>query len=126
MAQLDRGRVSPNRGVGNRARALALVLATLLVPFAVPIAYVMFAITTFLFHFSGGQYRMGPIVTAGPFIAIAAALVAGSITAWRTAQFGLAFGVMARATGIAWAVLVLGYWLLSFAFGATPISPGPR
>ena len=102
-----------------RVRAVALVVATLLVPFVVPIAFVMFGITTFLFHFSGGQVGMGPIVGAGPPIAIAAALGGGIITAWRTARFGPAFATMVKATGIAWTVLVVAEWLLSFAFGAT-------
>ncbi len=102
----------------SRVRAIVSAIATLPVPFVVPIALVMYGVTTYLFHFSGGQVRMGPIVNAGALIAIGAALATGIVTAWRTVSFRSAFAAMLRATGIAWLLVLVAEWLLSFRFGA--------
>lgn len=93
----------------------AVVLAAAL---GLPIWAVMYAVTEFQFHFSGGQYRMGPIVKAGALTAMVATLVPVVVAGWRTASARRAFAVMLQATLIVWLVVVLAEWLLSFRFGA--------
>lgn len=109
----------PDRSVGQRLRSAVLAIVVLPVPFVVPIAAVMYGVTTFLFHFSGGQYRMGPIVNAGALIAIGTTLGAGVITGWRTDSRRRTFAVMLQAAWIVWLVVLVAEWLLSFRFGAT-------
>ena len=95
---------SPDRRDDQSPGALALATRALVVPLF--IAAVMFQVTTFVFHFSGGQTRMATPVAAGPIIAVAVALVVGISTARRTAQYGRVLRMMLWATVLAWLVIV--------------------
>ena len=93
--------------------ALAVSLALVIVPAAV----FMFLVTTFLFNFSGGQYRMGPVVNYGALAAIAATVLAAAV-AWRLRPPNRAIKYTAIATGTLWLAAVLVEWGFSFALGA--------
>jgi hypothetical protein len=82
-----------------------------------PAAIVMYLVTTFLFHFSGGQYRMGPVVDYGALTVIAGTLVLTGI-AWRVRSPAAAVKTAVIATPVAWAVAIAVEWGLSFAWGA--------
>ena len=77
----------------------------------------MFLATTFLFHFSSGQDRMGPVVNYG-----ALAVVAGTsllaLIAWRIRSPAAALKWAAIATPVAWVAAALVEWVLSFSLGA--------
>ena len=77
----------------------------------------MYLVTTFLFAFSGGQYRMEPIVQFGALTVIAAMLLLAAIV-WRVRSPFAAVIYAAIVTPIAWVVLVVVEWGLSFEFGA--------
>lgn len=77
----------------------------------------MLLVTTFLFHFSGGQSRMGPVVDYGALAVIALALLVSAI-GWKMRSPVAAVICAAIATPVIWAVAVFVDWLLSFAFGA--------
>ena len=77
----------------------------------------MFLATTFLFHFSSGQYRMGPVVNYG-----ALAVVAGTsllaVIAWRIRSPSAALKWAAITTPVAWVAAALVEWVFSFFLGA--------
>jgi hypothetical protein len=76
----------------------------------------MFLVTTFLFHFSGSQVRMGPVVNYGALAVIAGTMLLAAI-AWKIRSPTAAVASAAIATPVAWAVAVFVEWLLSFALG---------
>jgi hypothetical protein len=82
-----------------------------------PAALVMYLVTTFLFHFSGGQYRRGPVVDYGALTAIAGTLVLTAI-AWRVRSPAAAVKTAAIATPVAWVLAIAVEWGLSFVWGA--------
>ena len=82
------------------------------------IAGVMYAVTTFLFAFSGGQYRMVEVVGLGALLVTASAL-AVALALWRLRSPGQAATGVLVFSAIAWTVAVVGEWLLSFSLGAT-------
>jgi hypothetical protein len=98
---------------GPSKRATALSIAIIVGP-AAP---VMYLITTFLFHFSGGQYRMGPVVDYGALTVIAGTLVLTAI-AWRVRSRAAAVKTAAIATPVAWVLAIVVEWGLSFVWGA--------
>ena len=64
-----------------------------------PFGAVMYAVTTFLFAFSGGQSRMTPIVGAGPWLAGNGALLVGGAVLAATRSLPRALG---RSSGPSW------------------------
>jgi arginine exporter protein ArgO len=81
------------------------------------VAPVMYLVTTFLFHFSGGQYRMGPVVDYGALAVIAGTLLLTAIV-WKVRSPAAALKTASIATPVAWFVAILVEWGLSFAWGA--------
>jgi hypothetical protein len=77
----------------------------------------MFLVTTFLFHFSGGQDRMGPVVNYGALAVIAGTTLLAAIV-WTIRSPSAAVKITAIATPAAWAVTLVVEWGLSFVFGA--------
>ena len=93
--------------------AVALSLA-LLIGLA---AAFMFLVTTFLFHFSGGQSRMEPVVNYGALGVIAVtALVA--VVAWKMRSPAAAVKYVAIATAVLWVAALCVEWGFSFTLGA--------
>jgi hypothetical protein len=80
-------------------------------------AVVMYGVTTFLFAFSGGQYRMVTVVNSGAVAVIAAGALSG-LLAWRLRSRDVALRAAALATGAAWVAAIFIEWLLSFWLGA--------
>ena len=77
----------------------------------------MYLVTTFLFHFSGGQSRMGPVVDYGFFAVIAFSLLTTAIV-WRMRSLTAAAIWAAIGTLVAWVVAVFVEWRFSFVLGA--------
>lgn len=81
------------------------------------VAPVMYLVTTFLFHFSSGQDRMGPVVNNGALGVVAGTLLLAAVV-WKVRSPGAALRWTAITTPVAWVVAVIVEWGLSFAFGA--------
>ncbi len=95
------------------AAAAILVIAVLVfVPAALG-----WLVTTFLFAFSGGQYRMVGVVNLGAVAVIALGLVAGA-AAWLVRSRTAAIITAAFATIGGWVAAVIVEWVLSFWLGA--------
>ncbi len=77
----------------------------------------MFLVTTFLFAFSSGQYRMVQVVSYCAMAVIAATLVVTAV-AWKLRSSGTAIKVAAIVTGAGWVAAVFVEWMVSFALGA--------
>jgi hypothetical protein len=77
----------------------------------------MLLVTTFLFNFSAGQSRMGPVVNYGALAVIAATALVAVVT-WRTRSPADAVKYTAIATGVLWVVALIVEWGFSFALGA--------
>lgn len=78
---------------------------------------VMFGVTTFLFDFSGGQYRMGPVVLEG-FLAVGVFMLAsGMLALVKTQSLGTAVRVLLVSAVLAWSIAVFVEWRLSFQLG---------
>src|ERR1700694_5273860 len=77
----------------------------------------MYLVTTFLFHFSSGQDRMGPVVNYGALAVIAGTTLLAAI-AWKIRSPSAAVKITAIATPAACAVTLVVEWGLSFVFGA--------
>jgi hypothetical protein len=103
--------LAPMSRQAKRAVAIGIVVGVLLA------GAFMYLVTTFLFDFSGGQYRMGPVVVYSALGAISATLVVAAI-AWRIRSPSAAAGWAAIATAVTWAVAVFVEWRVSFALGA--------
>jgi hypothetical protein len=80
-------------------------------------AVIMYLVTTFLFHFSSGQYRMGSVVDLGALLIVLGTLVLAAIV-WRVRSPAAAVRWTAIATGVAWVAALVIEWGLSFAYGA--------
>jgi hypothetical protein len=80
-------------------------------------AFLGYLVTTFLFAFSGGQYRMVAIVNYGVLAMVAAPIVVAAV-AWRIRSGQAAAKVTAAADAVGWACTVSIEWLLSFTLGA--------
>jgi hypothetical protein len=86
------------------------------VTIAVP-AGLMYLVTTFLFAFSGGQYRMVAVVNDAALAMIAIPIVAAAI-AWRV-RSGAAAAVTAAAVTLGgWVATAVAEWVVSFWLGA--------
>src|SRR5439155_227023 len=68
-------------------------------------ASVMYLITSFLFAFSGGQYRMVPVVGYGALAVIGATLLI-AIVVWRLRSLAAAVKWAAIATALGWALAI--------------------
>ena len=98
-------------GQARRAVAIGIVIGVL-----VSGAF-MYLVTTFLFDFSGGQYRMGPVVAYGALAAIGGILVVSAIV-WRIRSPATAAIWAGIATAVVWAVAVFVEWRVSYVLGA--------
>jgi uncharacterized membrane protein len=76
----------------------------------------MFLVTTFLFHFSSGQDRMGPVVNYGG-LGVAAGTLLFAATVWRVRSPVDALKWAAIATPVAWVAAALIEWVFSFSLG---------
>ena len=88
-----------------------------------PFGAVMYVVTTFLFAFSGAQYRMVPVVQGGFWAVGLLALLAGGTALVRTRSLPRAVGLMLASAAVAWLVAIGVYWIVSFRLGATPPPP---
>ena len=69
-------------------------------------------LTTFLFHFSGGQVKMGPVVDYGALVVIGLTILV-AVLAWVIRGPVASVKFAAIAAGVAWVVAILVEWLLS-------------
>jgi len=76
-----------------------------------------FFVTTFLFAFSGGQYRMVSVVQYGALAVITVSVLVAAI-AWRLRSPTAAVLCAAIVTPAAGVVALVVEWLLSFELGA--------
>jgi hypothetical protein len=83
----------------------------------IPAAAAGYLVTTFLFAFSGGQYRMVPVVNTGAVAVMLVTLVVAA-GAWRLRDASTAVKWTAAATAVAWPAVALVEWFLSFSLGA--------
>src|SRR2546421_10043682 len=79
---------------------------------------VMYLVTSFLFAFSGGQYRMVPVVGYGALAVIGATLLI-AIVVWRLRSLAAAVKWAAIATALGWALAIVGESILSFGLGSS-------
>ena len=103
------------------ARPMALgvkVVIALLIGFVIAIiSGVMYEVTIFLFYFSGGQSRMGPVVNYGALVVIAATVLFAAIV-WRKRSPTTAAISAAIGTPVAWVAAIVVEWGISFELGA--------
>ena len=95
-----------------------LLWAAVIATFVLVAAGFGYLVTTFLFAFSGGQYRMVTVVNIGALLVAALGLVVAAVT-WRLRSPGAAVASTVVATGAAWVAVVIVEWILSFSLGAT-------
>ena len=72
----------------------------------------MYLVTTFLFHFSGGQVKMGPVVDYGA-LAVIALMIVLAVVVWKIRSPVAAVKVAAVASPMAWVMAVLVEWAFS-------------
>ena len=96
--------------------AKATVAVSLVVIVGVAAAF-MFLVTTFLFHFSGGQSRMEPVVNYGALAVVAASILV-AIVCWRMRSPAEAVKYTAIATAVLWVAALIVEWGFSFVLGA--------
>src|SRR2546430_11149350 len=73
-------------------------------------AGLMYLITSFLFAFSGGQYRMVPVVGYGALAVIGATLLI-AIVVWRLRSLAAAVKWAGLAPGLGWGPATIGEWI---------------
>jgi len=81
------------------------------------VAAVGYLVTTFLFAFSGGQYRMVAVVNLGAVAVISLGVLVAAVT-WIVRSSGEAIKWTAIATGGGWVAALIAEWLISFSLGA--------
>ncbi len=81
-------------------------------------AAVMYLITSFLFAFSGGQYRMVPVVGYGALTVIAATLLT-TIVVWRLRSLAAAVKWAAIATALGWTLAIVVEGIVSIGLGSS-------
>jgi hypothetical protein len=96
------------------SRVAAAIGATAIILVVGAVGYI---VTTFLFAFSGGQYRMVNVVNVGALAVIGVGALAAALAWWKRSS-ATAIKWTAIATGIGWVIALLAEWLLSFALGA--------
>ncbi|SRR6266446_2392986 len=77
-----------------------------------------YLVTTFLFAFSGGQYRMVAVVNLVALVVVGLGSIAAAV-AWRLRSPAAAVRWTAIATVGGWVAAVIAEWLISFSLGAT-------
>ena len=77
-----------------------------------------YLVTTFLFAFSGGQYRMVAVVNVVALMVVALGAGAAAVS-WKLRSSAAAVRWTAIATGIGWVMAIIADWLISFSLGAT-------
>ncbi len=90
------------------------------VALAGPSGLVMYAVTTFLFAFSGGQYRMVPIVAAGPWLVAVVSLLVGAVVLAATRSLPRALRAILGSIVVAWPVAVVVCWVVADRLGTSP------
>jgi hypothetical protein len=104
-------------GDTGRARTSPLLAVVAIALIVLSTAGVGYLVTTFLFAFSGGQYRMVAVVNSGaPIVVGLGVLVA--IGMWLIKSPGAAIKWTAIATGVGWVAAVIAEWLISYKLGA--------
>lgn len=99
------------RGIESRRRTAILALLGIAV-IVIPCAGVGYLITTFLFAFSGGQYRMVTVVNYVALAAIATtAVVAAVLSRLRSLEAGVKWAAIAA--GATWAAALIVEFVLS-------------
>ncbi len=109
-------------GTGVTRQPLEWVLLLLgWVAIAGPSGFVMYAVTTFLFAFSGGPHRiMGPIVRAGPWVIGVGALLNGGVVLAATRSLPPALRAILGSIVVAWPVAVVVCWVVADRLGTSP------
>lgn len=100
------------------ARIPAALAIVAIAAITVPAAGFGYLVTTFLFAFSGGQYRMVAVVNAGALTVITLTVVIGA-AAWRLRSPVAAIISTAIATWVLWVAALIAEWLISFRLGAS-------
>lgn len=77
----------------------------------------MYLVTTFLFHFSSSQDRMGPVVDCGVIAVVTGTMLLAAIV-WKIRSPSTAVICAAIATPVAWASAVFVAWRFSFVLSA--------
>ena len=95
-----------------RASWIIAIAAIVVVP-----AIFMYLVTTFLFAFSGGQYRMVAVVNAVDVAMVAITVGVAGVT-WRWRSAATAAKVTAVVTAVGWFLALAAEWILSFFLGA--------
>ena len=78
----------------------------------------MYLITTFLFAFSGGQYRMVSVVGYGAMAVAAGTLLVTAIV-WMQRSLAAAAKTAGLALAVGWVAAVFVEWLLSLVLGGS-------
>ena len=81
------------------------------------VAAVGYLVTTFLFAFSGGQYRMVAVVNLGAVAVISLGVLVAAVT-WIVRSSAEAIRWTVIATGGGWVAALIAEWLISFSLGA--------
>ena len=81
------------------------------------VAAVGYLVTTFLFAFSGGQYRMVAVVNLGAVAVISLGVLVAAVM-WMVRSSAEAIKWTAIATGGGWVAAFIAEWLISFSLGA--------
>jgi len=81
------------------------------------VAAVGYLVTTFLFAFSGGQYRMVAVVNLGAVAVISLGVLVAAVM-WMVRSSAEAIKWTAIATGGGWVAALIAEWLISFSLGA--------
>src|SRR5438067_6758364 len=81
------------------------------------VAAVGYLVTTFLFAFSGGQYRMVAVVNLGAVAVISLGVLVAAVK-WIVRSSAEAIKWTAIATGGGWVAALIAEWLFSFSLGA--------
>ena len=93
------------------------IAAGVIAAIVLPVSVVGYLVTTFLFAFSGGQYRMVAVVNGGALAVVLLCAIVAAVTWWRRSPLA-AVGWSAAATGLGWTAAVVVEWLVSFQLGA--------
>ncbi len=83
-----------------------------------PAAGVGYLMTTFLFAFSGAQYRMVAVVNLGALTVVGVGVLVAAVT-WMLRSLAAAIKWTAIATVAGWVAAVIAEWVISFKLGAS-------
>jgi hypothetical protein len=97
---------------------ITIIAAVAIVIVVAVSAAFMYLVTTFLFAFSGSQYRMVPVVGYAALAVVGVTLAIAAVV-WRLRSLAAALKWVSIATGVCWAIALIVEWILSFSFGAS-------